>query len=173
MSLTKRQKMLSAVLLIGLGGLVADRTILRPQGGPRAASADSRAPSQSPVVVSGNVPVAEDPPARAGTAERLNNLLSGKEAGSDELRDPFSLPASWSDSAATNAERVPDTTGGFIQRHQLKAVVIQGGESCAQVDDSFLVPGQSVDGFKLVSVDHRSAVFERDGIRAVLDLAGK
>ena len=41
MSLSKRQKTLSAVFLIGLVALVTDRTILRPQGGPQAVSADA------------------------------------------------------------------------------------------------------------------------------------
>ena len=49
--------------------------------------------------------------------------------------------------------------------------MIQGGGSCALVDDSYLCPGQYLDGFMLVSVDSRSAVFERDGKQAVLDLA--
>jgi hypothetical protein len=106
-------------------------------------------------------------------AERLNNLWAGQEMGADEQRDPFSLPATWSDIAPADGERTLDTTKGFVHRHQLKAIVMQGGQSCAQVDDSFLVPGQCVDGFTLVSVDHRSAVFEREGKRAVLDLVVK
>ncbi len=39
-----------------------------------------------------------------------------------------------------------------------------------QVDDSSLVPGQWLDGFKLISVDRHSAVFEREGKQVVLDL---
>ena len=39
MNLSKRQKTLLMVVLVGLVGLVVDRTILRPQGGPQAASA--------------------------------------------------------------------------------------------------------------------------------------
>ena len=173
MSLTKRQKMLSAVFLLGIGGLVADRTILRPQGGPQAASADSLPASPGAVSPSDRVPVAEAVPACAELAERLSNLLAGKPTGPNELRDPFSLPATWSDTAPADGEKTPDTTGGFVRRHQLKAVVMQGGQSCAQVDDSYLIPGQFVDGFKLISVDHRSAVFEHDGKRVVLDLVIK
>jgi hypothetical protein len=170
MSLSKRQKILSAVFLIGLVGLAADRTILRPRGGPQAASADAPASSQAAAVPSGSGPVAEKTPARVGVAERLNRLWSGQETGPQELRDPFSLPAAWSDTGAANKERTPDTIGTFLRRHQLKAVMMQGEEACALVDDSFLVPGQFVEGFKLVSVGYRSAVFERDGKQAVLEL---
>jgi hypothetical protein len=173
MSLTKRQKILSGVFLLGVAGLVADRTILRPQGGPQAASADSLPVAPSAVPPSNRGPATEAVPEPPSVAERLNNLLAGKETGPDEPRDPFSLPATWSDTAPADGERTPDTIRGFVRTHQLKAIVMQGGQSCAQVDDSFLVPGQCVDGFTLVSVDHRSAVFEREGKRAVLDLVIK
>jgi len=171
MNLTKRQKMLSAVFLVGVTGLVVDRVILRPQGGPRAASAES------PVAVSPSTkaagPPVENPPACAPVAERLNNLLPAKAASAEELRDPFSLPLSWSDSTAANGERTPDTITAFTRKHQLKAVVVQGEESSALVDDTHLVLGRSVDGFRLISVSHRSAVFERDSKQAVLDLVDK
>ena len=186
MSLTKRQKMLSAVFLLGIVGLVADRTILRPQGGPQAASADSG--PQAPTVALGSpslpasssagspsdrVPGAEAVPARPDLAERLNDLLVGGVAGPNEMRNPFSLPVAWSDTAPRSGERTSDAVQEFVRGHQLKALVMQGGQSCAQVDDSFLVPGESLDGFELVSLDQRRAVFERNGKRAVLDLVVK
>jgi hypothetical protein len=185
MSLTKRQKMLSAVFLVGVVGLVADRTILRPQGGPQAASADSGSPTQDvasgnpsvPALPSATVPDraagAQAVPARPDLAERLNDLLAGKVSDPNEPRDPFSLPAAWSDTVPVSGERAPDAVRGFIRSHQLRAIVVQGGQSCAQVDDSFLVPGQSLDGFALVSLDHRCAIFEHNGKRAVLELAGE
>jgi hypothetical protein len=40
------------------------------------------------------------------------------------------------------------------------------------VDDSTLTPGQSLDGFTLVAVGPRSALFEGDGKQVVLKLAG-
>jgi len=171
MSLSKRQKTLSAVFLIGLVALVADRTILRPQGGPRAASADPLPASAGGAGSSGSLPGAQEKPPLTA-AQRLDKLVSGKEAGSEDLRDPFSLPPTWSDTTAGNGERTTDPVGGFARRHQLRAVVVRGGESSALVDDSFLVPGQSLDGFTLVAVGSRSALFERDGKQVLLNLAG-
>jgi hypothetical protein len=168
MNLTKRQKLLSAVFLLGVVGLGVDRVILRPQGGPQAASADTpvaAAPSAKPPA-----PPAENPPARPPVAERLNNLLPARQAGAEEPRDPFALPPAWTDSPAASGEKVPDTVAAFIRTHQLKAVVVQGEASSALVDDSYLAPGQNVDGFKLVSVSYRTAVFEREGKQAVLEL---
>ncbi len=169
MSFSKRQKILSAVFLVGLVGLVADRTILRPQGGPKAASAESSAPASN-AARSDGAPAEGDQSARPPLAERLNKLLSDRENGVAELRDPFALPVSWSGSGAGNKEKVPDAAGAFARRHQLKAVVVQGQEVCARVDDSFVVPGQTIEGFQLVSISDRSVIFERDGRQVVLDL---
>jgi len=170
MSLSKRQKTLSAVFLIGLIALVADRTILRPQGGPRAASADPLPASVGGAGSSSNLPAPEPTPP-ATITQRLNHLASGQDAGSEELRDPFSLPPSWSDTTAGKGGGITDASGGFARRHQFRAVVVRDGQSSALVDDSFLVPGQSLDGFMLVSVGSRSALFERDGQQVMLHLA--
>jgi hypothetical protein len=172
MSLSKRQKTLSAVFLIGLVALMADRTVLRPSGGPRAASADTLAASTPGAGPSGHLPAAEATPP-ATVAQRLNKLTAGKEAESNALRDPFALPPSWSDTIAGKGERTTDPTGEFVRRHQFRAVVVRNGESSALVDDSSLVPGQSLDGFTLVAVGPRSALFERDGQQVVLHLAGQ
>ena len=172
MSLSKRQKTLSAVFLIGLFALVVDRAVLRPEGGPRAASADPLPVSVKGGGPAANLPVGEQtPPATA--AQRLDKLVSGKEVGSEEPRDPFSLPPSWSGTTAGKGGKTVDPTGGFAQRHQLRAVVVRGGEASALVDDRTLVPGQSLDGFTLVAVGSRSALFERDGQRVMLNLAGQ
>ncbi|MCU0914911.1 MAG: hypothetical protein MUC88_10145 [Planctomycetes bacterium] len=168
MNLTQRQKTLAAVCLIGLVGLVIDRTILRPQGGPRAASADTPGAGRSQPGTT--APPAEEPPARVPIAERLNRLVPAAVPDSNERRNPFALPVSWSDSGAAHEAKVPDPATVFIRQHRLKAVAVQGTETGALVDDSFLALGQSVDGFTLVAVGHREAVFEREGRQAVLEL---
>jgi hypothetical protein len=171
MSLTKRQKTLLAVFLIGLVGLAVDRTILRPQGGPQAASAGTTAATSSTPAPS-DTPTAEQVPPPT-VAERLNKLAAGQKTGAEELRDPFVLPSSWSDPAGGTGTRTPDPVRLFLQRHRLQAVVMQNGEYGALIDDVLLVPGQSLDGFQLVSVASDAAVFERQGQRAVLNLAVK
>jgi hypothetical protein len=168
MSLSKRQKILLAVFLIGLVALVADRMVLRPAGGPPAASADS----VPDVGHSGLVPAAGTTPP-ATVAQRLEKLTSGQQAGSDPRRDPFSLPPSWSDTPAGKEERTPDATDVFVRRHHFRAMVVRDGQSCALVDESTLTPGQSLDGFTLLAVGPRSALFERDGRQVVLHLAGQ
>lgn len=173
MNLSKRQKMLSAVFLIGVVGLVADRTILRPQGGPQAASAGSLSAAPGAAAAANPASAPAPAPARAPLAERLNNLLSGQKTEPNELRDPFCLPATWSDAVSVEGPRPADTVRRFLQKHQLNAVGEVQGKAQAQVDDRLLRPGQELDGFTLISVDYHSAVFERDGKQAVLDLIVK
>lgn len=165
--------MLSGVFLVGLVGLVADRTILRPHGGPKPASAESSVPASKAPARSGRVPTDGNSPARVPLAERLDKLLPDRGDSSVKLRDPFSLPVLWSEGGAANKEKALDPIGIFTRKHQLRAVVVQGQEVCAQIDDSVLVPGQALDGFKLVSVSDCSVTFEREGKQVILELAVK
>jgi hypothetical protein len=173
MNFTKRQKMLSAVFLVGVGGLVVDRTILRPQGGPQAASA--RSAGEPSVTPGAGTPATEKKPGPVSMAERLSRLAGGQEANPQECRDPFTLPRCWSDPAGGSGERTPDAIRTFLLKHQLRAVVIKEGQYCALIDDGdrFLIPGQFIDGMRLVTVTPASAIFEREGKQAVLNLAVK
>jgi hypothetical protein len=171
MSLTKRSSVLFAVFVIGLIALAADRTILRPQGGPRAASAESE--SGNPGLLADNLPVLEDPRQEAGVAERLSGLWSGKEPAFDQMRNPFALPAAWFGATNARGEPIADVAARFIRTHQLTAVVVNGEASSVLVDDRFLVPGQILDGFALISVGDRSAVFECENTQAILELSGR
>ncbi len=169
MNITGRQKKLLTILLMGLVSLVVDRTILRPQGGPGAASAEALHPSDQSVPLADNIPVLEGE-RKQGMAERLNTIWPAAGTDFTQMRDPFSLPASWSDNGDGSGRAGADAAATFLGTHKLTAVVIDGRESYAVLDDRFLVPGQSVDGFVLVSVGDRSAVFERDGRQITLEL---
>ncbi len=171
MDLTRRQKKLVTILLMGLVALLVDRTILRPQGGPTAASADAWHPSDQSVPLTDNIPILEEDRTRS-MAERLNTIWPAAGADFTQMRDPFSLSATWSDNrAGTDRENLGGAA--FVRAHRLTAVVIDGRESYAVVDERLLVPGQYVDGFRLVSVGDRSAIFERDGRRIILELVDK
>ena len=172
MDITGRQKKLLTILLMGLVSLVLDRTILRPQGGPGAASAEVLHPSDQSVPFTDNIPVLEEE-RKQGMAERLNAIWPAAGTDLTQMRDPFSLPASWPDNGGGSGIGVPDAAATFLGAHELTAVVIDGRESYAVLDDRFLVPGQSVDGFMLVSVGERSAVFERNGGQITLELVNE
>ena len=172
MSFTGRQKTFLVIFFVGLVALVVDRTVLRPQGAPGAASADSFDPSDDAVLLSDNIPVLEGQ-ARQNVVERLDLMWSEEGADFEQIRDPFSLPASWLDKVAADGQEMSDPAALFAKRHRLQAVVMDGGQSYALVDDRFLVPGQVIGGFVLLSVGDRAAVFQGGGKQVVLELAGE
>lgn len=171
MTMTKRSTTLMALFLVGLIALAADRTILRPQGGPGAASAASG--TQSSELLSGNVPVLETQPSEPGVAQRLEALGSGEGPDFERMRNPFALPATWIEEPVEAAERVPDAVARFMRTHQLTAIVVQNEGSYALVNDQLLAPGRILDGFTLVEVRDRAAVFEQEGNQVLLELIGK
>lgn len=173
MTLTKRQKTLLATFFVGVAALVVDRTFLRPQGGAAAASADPLAASDKQGLLVANIPVLEAQSGPGGVAQRLDRLWSDKGGNPEFGRDPFSLPVPWYDNVEAGGGKAPDETALFVSGHQLTAVVIDPRGSYAVVNDHLLIPGQSLDGFKLVSVGNRSAVFEQGPRRAVLELVNQ
>jgi hypothetical protein len=173
MTLTKRQKTLLATFFIGLAALVVDRTFLRPQGGAAAASADALAPSDKQVSLVANIPILAAPTGSTGVAQRLDRLWSDNQVNPEQGRDPFSLAVPWYDKGETSDAKTPDEAALFVSSHQLTAVVIDPRGSYAVVNDQLLIPGQSLDGFRLVTVGNRSAVFEQGTRRVVLELVNK
>lgn len=173
MKTTRRQKSLIAVFLIGLVALVVDRTLLRPQGGAAAASADADGSLGESVVLMDNVPVLEEEPPEPRLAERLSQLSTKDSVDFEQMRDAFSLPAPWFGDTTASTQAVMGPVERFARTHRLTAVVVDGQDSYVLIDDRFLGLGQQIDGFVLASVGDRRAVFERDGERACLELVNK
>jgi hypothetical protein len=173
MNLTKRQKMLLGVFLVGLVALVVDRVLLRPQGGAAVASAASGESVAELAVPAPNVPALPAQPQGQRAARCLERLWSEKNTDFEHVRNPFSLPASWPTRPGKAVNSTPDAGALFAARHQLTAVVIDTPESYVLIDGRLLRPGQTVDGFELVSVGDRSAVFERAGTRVTLEIVSQ
>jgi hypothetical protein len=172
MVLEKRQKVFIAVFFLGLIALVVDRVCLRPEGGPKHASASAF--EQYGVPVSTADPVPEPPGTRNPTvAERLDRLWSDQDVNEGSMRDPFSLTGSWQVSPPVDAPPAPDEAAVFAETHPLVAVVMAGQQSYVLINDRVLPLGEQIDGFTLVSVGAKSAVFERQGKQIVLELVSK
>jgi hypothetical protein len=164
---------LIGIFLLGLAALGVDRTLLRPQGGAHAASADWSPPPAAAIEAANSAPV---PPGEASAprlAERLGRLAPEHPADLSQMRDAFALPGSWDAEPAADTKAPVSPIARFIRSHRLGAVVMEGPDSCVLVDDRFLRLGQQIDGFTLVTVGERSAVFERDGEQAHLELASQ
>jgi len=170
MRFTKRQKIMLVVFGVGLVGLAIDRLFVRSQGGPAAASAGSSPAATASPLPAPDLPAAPAPPQETPATQCLNRLWSDKEVDFEHVRNPFSLPSSWSNGTEKPSRTPLDAGALFAKRHQLTAVVLDGPRSYVLIDDRFLRPGQDIDGFRLVSVGERSALFERAGTRVTLEL---
>jgi hypothetical protein len=171
MKLSKRQKVCCVILALALGVLIVDRAIFYPEGGPAKASADSTQAQDERVAAATEYPDIQ--PSTAKLIQQLEKLCPDDNLDFNQVRDAFSLPASWL--AEVGLGNHPgfeqSTTDRFAQSHQLKAVVVDGQSRYVLVDDHFLVIGQELDGFRLVAVDEDSATFAAGGKPVVLRLA--
>jgi hypothetical protein len=172
MALDKRQKAFVAVFFLGLAALVVDRVFLRPQGGARKVAASAFEAYRVPASATDAAPApaeAQDPT----VAERLDRLWPERDANNADTRDPFSLTALWPGRPAGETPPAPDQATVFARGHPLQAVVMNGSESYILIDDRVLRPGERVEGFTLAFVGPKSATFERQGKRVVLELVNK
>jgi hypothetical protein len=173
MALAKRQKAFVAIFFLGLVALVVDRVFLRPQGGAGKAAADSFAMYAVPISPAENSPSPSAEAQNPSVAERLGRVWPDREPNGVETRDPFSLGGSWLANTEVSSPAAADSAAAFARTHPLVAVAMNGRQSHALVNDRFLTLGDQIDGFTLVSVGAKSAVFERQGERVVLELLNK
>jgi hypothetical protein len=155
-----------AVFIVGALALVVDRVLLRPGGGPAAASADASDATRETVGDPGEAP----PPPQSDVAAMLDEFASDNSLQVDSVRDLFALPGTWREAPKATPAAPPDPAALFCRAHRLNAVVLDEQTSYILLDDRLMVPGQSLDGFTLVAVRARSAVFEREGRPVTLEL---
>jgi hypothetical protein len=100
----------------------------------------------------------------------LTSLLIGalavraEEAPPVLEHDPFQPPARLREAVSGNtAPRAATASAG-----NLLATVVAGDDSMANVGGVTVKLGEELDGYRLVEVSERRAVFERDGKRRVL-----
>jgi len=190
MKLSRQQKIYLAILALVLGALLVDRLFLSRQPAPAEAYAEPETVTVEASTYSDPLPgetIAKFP--RSGVpamtdlpepnsqspsiklAKQLEILLPEECLDLNQARDAFSLPAAWLDElCAQNLPGQADAAARFAKSHQLKAVLIDGQNNSALVDDHLLIPGQELDGFKLVTVDKDSATFEAGTKQAILKL---
>lgn len=173
MALGKREKAFAAVFVLGLGALAVDRVFLRPQGGAGTAAADAFATYGVPASPAEDTPSGPAEVQSPSVAERLDRVWPDREPNVAQVRDPFSLTGSWLGSTEAGASAAPDLLAAFAKTHPLVAVVMNGSQSQVLINDRVLTLGEQIDGFTLVSVSPKSAVFERRGERIVLELVSK
>jgi len=182
MKLSRQQKIYLAILALVLGALLVDRLFRSRQPAPAEANAEPEtvaveASTYSDPLPGETIPAMMDlpdpnsQPPSIKLAQQLEILLPDECLDLDQARDAFSLPAAWLDElCAPNPLGQADAAARFAKSHQLKAVLIDGQNSSALVDDHLLRLGQELDGFKLVAVNESSATFAAGTKRVILKL---
>jgi hypothetical protein len=176
MKVTEQQKILAAVLVLGAVALVLDRFVFPVAGAAPAAMTDAA----SEYAVTGASPMPQTParttPPSAQSADativaptlaqRLNRAAAGLRDHVD--RDAFALPGRWiTQPAAAPTEHPADA---FRQGHRLTGVLESGSHGYVMVDGQIVGLGQTIDGFRLISISHRRAIFEGNGEQVTLSM---
>jgi len=168
---------LLAVLLAALG---IDRFVLTPgHVKPSTAIATPAVPSGTrPVIASpqsGDVPQPAEPDApkplgprrdegRPGAtclAARLESLAAERELDVAGVKDAFAPSSEWVGPGPDSAEAAQ---GGpawrFAKEHRLRSVLVSDDAGSVTVNNTVVALNEEIDGFKLVSVTDRTAVFQ-------------
>lgn len=197
MTLTKKHKIYLAVVGVGLCVVVLDRFVLdTDQASPAPAAAAAPATTAAPGAgaIGATIPSPPGPgalaarPTRPAVTDPATSLSARLDAVADatavdplNVRDAFKPDPSWTvivpagvgadDSGDGQSGAKPSEAVQFQQQHRLIAVIGNAtGGGAAVVDGKPVVVGQRLGAFKLVAVNARSAVFESDNERAVLQL---
>lgn len=89
--------------------------------------------------------------------------------------DPFARPALGAIPANAGAgapSRRAQAAPAVAPKLNLQAVLVAGPHSIANVDGVMVRVGDAIQGYRLVEVQHRSAVFEKNGARFTLGIGG-
>jgi len=182
MVLTKKQKILGAVLSAAVAIFVGDRVLLGLSDvGPARAEASPAGEFPFDLLDTQGLlsedEAPQEPPEKETTlSDRLEEVAQSHHADPNAVRDAFCPSASWSGvnlaepASLSSAEAMAKA---FVERHKLTATAVSAKGGMAIIDGQCLVIGRELDGFRLVSVSRNSAVLVCDGVKAALTLPGE
>src|SRR5262245_6656224 len=176
MKVTKQQKILGGLMLAGLVLVGADQVGLLP-GSAQASETAAEATSEYALPTAPAPATASAVPATVTTAPQVSVAHRLRQASKSipdaPIRDVFALGPMWLTPVPQDPKLDPTALAveQFKQSHKLRGVVQGSDRPTAQIDNQILVVGQSLDGFRLVSVSHRSATFEAGATRIVLNMS--
>ena len=169
MKVTLQQKITFGVLGLAAIAFVIDRATSSPtpaaahaminpaaKVGPAARAAAAKPAANTAAVSDGLASL-------ASFSQRLQQAADAEKVDATHANDAFVPSVQW---AGTRHENDADTSerlaaaNHFREKHKLLAVMLSGrGGGIALLDGKPLRPGQLIDGFKLVELHERSAVF--------------
>jgi len=162
--MTARRKSLVLLLALGAIALVADRFIPRSEN---TALADE--PDTAVAATAAALPVASPSPAAPAGPSLSERIRKAREQNPHlSSRDMFQVPLSWAGPPKSAQQTAAPTPPRFDETHRLTGLILAGERTGALIDGMLIKVGQSIDGYRLVSVANNTAVFESAGERAVL-----
>lgn len=181
MRLSKSQKVYVCVFGLGAVALLADRVFFGAAAvAPEAAGAGHQV---APPLREGTrelpLPLQADAPGplvqEDTLADRVRAVAEASKLHLVDVRDAFSPSEALIGQLQKAGPRgsQQSKSEAFEQRHRLTAVMAGNAGGYAIVDGACVLIGQELEGFKLVSVGERSAVFQsKDAARVELKLEG-
>jgi hypothetical protein len=142
----------------------ADQFFVIGDAEPVAAEASDYA---APQVATAQKPAVKPQPATQPTrlAQHLRDV--GKAYSDKPLRDAFAAGSAWIQPVVEVPKAAEDSVALFRQNHRLTGVLSSSGQACAMVNGTLVIVGQTIGGYRLVSIGHRSATFESDSAQQV------
>ena len=110
-----------------------------------------------------NAPATE--PASVSIAQRLRN--TSRDLPEASSRDVFALGSAWPAPSAAPQHQEP-TGNQFRQTHRLTGALTSGSNAHAMVDGKIISVGDVIDGYRLVSISHRSVEFQSAGGESII-----
>jgi hypothetical protein len=174
MKITKMQKILVGLCVVGIAAFIYDRTQSDSSlPGPQQAKAapmpsDNALPAATPPTTGANAPGAElTIGSHKVLAGRIQTLMNGEFPQTDDIRDAFYAPGLQAPKAVaqTPASVVePGVTSKprrdvFAESHTLRGVMVGPDGRMALMDNTCLKIGQKIEEFQLIAVGERSASF--------------
>lgn len=171
-----------AVLAVAGLGLLVDRVIIgSDMTGPAESSAgvfdDVTADPASLLIVpdkAGGAPRTGADPA-GSLANRLRQVAGLATTGNGSVtRDAFAPGPGWAPvgSAPDAGGEAAMAAEAFKRDHKLEAVLLTGDQRYAVVNGRTIYVGQTLQGYRLVSVRERSAEFQAGGVTISLGIRG-
>jgi len=181
MVLSKKRKIYVGLLALAAIGLIVDRMVLAPSEMAPAESVASPMPSRSedsapkaPALLQAARQTGARQASGPSLAERLQALAEARDLELANVKNAFRTAEPWGVELRTPKPAViQDDTARiekFCRDHRLMAVMVASDGGRAIVDGKSYRIGQQLDGFRLISVTERTAVWASGTRRATLTL---
>lgn len=178
-AMNKQRKTIIVLLGVAMLALVIDRVFMDGESGPRTAAANTSVPQVTIDATTSTTPKVSEDDANFVLARRLEQLQQSQQFNLTAVPNAFEPSTSWIQPKVEIVQHTKPKTQGssfdlseqFVKEHHLIAVLGTGEGGTAIVNGKRWTVGNAVKGWTLTNITIRTAVFEKDGKQAVLQIA--